>query len=290
MADLTVTNNFRDLRLSLGDLHTMQNVPPKGTGSGSGGGYQGNSISPNCQDGALANILAAMGSAAGSRAGGDALGGIAGSVAKDVGGAICTVIDPILDAKYVPVSNGEDADSEGDGAQCTAPTGPDLTGGYCVDPDEGGASQTTYVDPTTGETVTNTADASTAGDANATGTYIGEADDPNFANDQSDSTGGSSGSGQTSNSDTSASSTSTEQSSSSDSTQSTQQTDDSDKDEATQSTDSDPKPGSDNMPSDDGSDSPRYGGPVSYVSMGNLQNVAAVVNLQSVVLSRAMLH
>lgn len=284
MIDFAIANHFLDMT-NLGEMHVMQNVPPKGT-SGSGGGYQGNSVSSNCQDGTLANILAAVGSAAASASENEGLVNGAGSIGRDLGGAVCTVIDTVAD----DLSQDAGAPNpDGGAAQNTVPAGPDLTGGYSVDPDEGGASQTTYVDPTTGETITNTADGSVAGDPNALGTYAGEVDDPSFINGQSDSAGSSSARGQTSSSDTSAANSSTEQSSSSDSTQSAQQTNDSDKDEATQSTDSDPKPGSDNMPSDDGSDSPRYGGPVSYVSFGNAQTVAVVENLQSIALSRAML-
>jgi hypothetical protein len=69
------------------------------------------------------------------------------------------------------------------------PAGPSTDRGFSSDPLLGGSSSSgSYVDPTTGETITNRDGQTIAGDPNADkGTYIGDVDDPNSASSASPS-------------------------------------------------------------------------------------------------------
>lgn len=240
----------------------MQQVGPKAPpGTEGPSGYQTYSPSSACEDGALANAGQAAGQLLGSEAGPSAEWAL-GAEGKWLGGALCDVIDSMPnpfdtgpDNLYDPAQEWTDPSDPGATGGQSAGT----TGGYSKDPGDvgGSSSMDSYIDPTTGEPITNKDGQTIAGDPNADqGTYLGEVDDPSFVQDQSgsrpsSSTNSSSSTDQSSSTSTDKSSQSTEQSSDSHEVQETQQSSDP----------NGPKPNDGDMPADDGSGSTGPAGP-----------------------------
>jgi hypothetical protein len=242
----------------------MQQVGPKAPAGSSSGGYQSNSVSRECQDGALANGFAAAGQLAGSELGpaGENLGGTLG---REVGGMACEIADAIGGTFNTGPENVYDPSDYGNGGSCTdqGPTGGQSRGkdgGYSGAPEGPGggfSSLGSYIDPETGEQITNKDGKTIAGDPNADqGTYIGEVDDPNFTNDDANSSGSS---GSTSSSSQSTGTDSTQESSGTEETGETEETGD-----------AGPKP-DDDMPADDGSGSGGPAGPRSNVYSSSVE-------------------
>ena len=178
----------------------MQQVQPKGTGSTPG-------PSSGCNDGVLAKGSSAVWTGVGAVAEAtkeapEHTSTALGEAGKYAGAGTCEAIEAVGDAvafagSAVAALFSPDQQNvpteDGHGETCTdpGPTGGEsrgTTGGYSANPNGGSDSSpgASYIDPTTGEPITNKGGTTTAGDPNAdTGTYIGEVDDPNFTGNQS---------------------------------------------------------------------------------------------------------
>ena len=251
----------------------MQNIPPGVTHPNAPSGSNG--VSSDCQDGWAANAGQAIGEGIGSLLSNEGIAatGVGGSAGRELGGMLCTIAPDVGN----PFNTGPDwlsdprRDAPSTGGVCTdpGPTGGQSAGtdgGTCkgTDPTGGGfSSKDSYVDPTTGEPITNQGGKTIAGDPNATGTYLGEVDDPNFVNggnqDSSSSNSSSSSSSSSStpsSSDSSSTSANSSSTSSSSSTSGSTDTSNTQTQEAQQSTDPNgPKPNGGSMPADDTSGS-----------------------------------
>jgi hypothetical protein len=183
---------------------------------------------------------------------------------REIGGILCEADD----AFFTPIGSSapEEAPVE-EGGMSMTPAGPSMDGGFSSDPSLGGSSSSgSYVDPETGEPITNKDGKTIAGDPNADpGTYIGEVDDPNFTNDQSNSCAGSS-----------ESSSSTQGANTDNSTPDATKPDDTSSEETQETSDPDPGPKpDDDMPADDGSGSGGPAGPRTNVAYGSSAEISS---------------
>lgn len=239
----------------------MQQVGPKEPGNSLPPGDLPEKAPVNGRDdGAIATAVSAAGQLLGAAFGpagtmsttaGEEVGG---AIAQRLGGFVDTMFTPQGDIPaYIDPTTGEAITNQGGTITAGDPNadkgtyigdvddvyGPKVEGGYSADPARGGSSNPdssfTYIDPTTGEPITNQGGTTTAGDPNADkGTYIGDVDDPNFNGDK----------GTSSSPDNSSSSTDSTPSSSTDSGSP----------QATETTPTDPAPVPDgDLPPDDAS-------------------------------------
>jgi hypothetical protein len=156
--------------------------------------YEFNLIPRECRTGTHVDLAGAAAENAGaSPAASFALGWGAKAEATE----ICAILSHLGGAFETGPDNLYDPANYGAGGACTDP-GPfggqsaGTLGGFCSDPTangRGASSANSYIDPDTGERITNEGGLTIAGDpAGMNAKYIGEADDPGFTNDDHSST------------------------------------------------------------------------------------------------------